>query len=82
VVLDAGGTNLRAALMSFSSEGKPIIENFSKHPMPGTGGRDVGKEEFFDTLAALVEPLIDQAEKNRFLFFLSHGNSFPTTTVV
>jgi hexokinase len=72
VVLDAGGTNLRAALMSFSSEGKPIIENFSKHPMPGTGGRDVGKEEFFDTLAALVEPLIDQAEKIGFCF------SYPT----
>ena len=72
VVLDAGGTNLRAALVSFSGEGKPVIENFSKHPMPGTRGEEVGREEFFDSLAGLVEPLIGQGGKIGFCF------SYPT----
>ena len=72
VVLDAGGTNLRSALVSFSDEGKPVIEDFSKQPMPGTQGKEVGKDEFFDSLAKLVEPLIGRGEKIGFCF------SFPT----
>ena len=72
VVLDAGGTNLRAALLSFDAEGEPIIEDFSKHPMPGTRGREVGREEFFDSLAALAEPLVNRGSKIGFCF------SYPT----
>ena len=71
-VLDAGGTNLRAALVSFTKEGKPLIENFSKHPMPGTQGSVVGREEFFDAMAALVEPLVGRGGKIGFCF------SYPT----
>ena len=72
VVLDAGGTNLRAALVSFSPELKPVIGDFSKHAMPGTRNGEVGKDEFFDSLAALVEPLIGHGEKIGFCF------SYPT----
>ncbi|RKX87372.1 MAG: hexokinase [Spirochaetes bacterium] len=72
VVLDAGGTNLRAALVSFNSEGMSVIEDFTKQPMPGTQGREVSREEFFDSLAALVEPLADRGEKIGFCF------SYPT----
>ncbi len=60
VVLDAGGTNLRAALVSFQASGSAEIESFVKTPMPGTAGSRVGKKEFFSTLAALVRPLLDR----------------------
>lgn len=72
VVLDAGGTNLRSALVSFPENGKPVIEDFNKQPMPGTQGREVGRKEFFDSLARLVEPLINRGKKIGFCF------SFPT----
>ena len=72
VVLDAGGTNLRAARMSFDKEGKAVVENFSKNPMPGTKGGEVGRIEFFDTLAGLVEPLLLPGTKIGFCF------SYPT----
>ena len=72
VVLDAGGTNLRAALLSFDTAGKVQIEEFSKHPMPGTRGGEVGRTEFFESLASLVEPLLDRAGKIGFCF------SYPT----
>ena len=68
VALDAGGTHLRAALVSFTDEGDPLIEDFSRRPMPGTGGNSVGREAFFDALAALIEPLTDRGEKIGFCF--------------
>lgn len=68
VVLDAGGTNIRAALVSFTTDGKPVIEDFSKHPMPGTQGFEVSRGEFFDTMAALLEPLIGRGGKIGFCF--------------
>jgi hexokinase len=72
VVLDAGGTNLRGALVSFDSGGKPLIEDFSKQPMPGTQGEEVSREEFFDSLAALAAPLTGRGGKIGFCF------SYPT----
>ena len=72
VVLDAGGTNLRAALVSFNAEGTPQIKNFSKQPMPGTRGVEVAREEFFDSMASLVEPLVNHGSKIGFCF------SYPT----
>ena len=72
VVLDAGGTNLRAALVSFSEEGRPLIEDFSKQPMPGTRHGEIGRTAFFDSLAILVEPLLDRADRIGFCF------SYPT----
>jgi len=72
VVLDAGGTNLRVAQVSFTPDGQSRISGFSKHPMPGTRGREVSKADFFDTLAALVKPLLKRGSKIGFCF------SYPT----
>jgi len=72
VVLDAGGTNLRVALVYFSPDGKSHITDYSKHPMPGTQGRVVSKADFFDTMATLVEPLLKRSSKIGFCF------SYPT----
>ena len=71
VVIDAGGTNLRTALVSFDRNYKPVIENFSKYPMPGTGGA-VSKDEFFSTLADYIADLVPRGEKIGFCF------SYPT----
>jgi len=71
VVIDAGGTNLRTALVSFDDEFKPVIENFMKKPMPGTGGA-VSKDAFFGTLADYIADLVPKGEKIGFCF------SYPT----
>ncbi|MDR2143205.1 MAG: hexokinase, partial [Treponema sp.] len=58
IALDAGGTNLRAARVTFKEAGKPETEGSAKAPMPGTAGR-IGAEAFFDEIAALAAPLIE-----------------------
>jgi hexokinase len=60
IALDAGGTNLRAARVRFDENGKVLAEGARKVPMPGTGGR-VGAEAFFDEIAALAAPLIEES---------------------
>lgn len=71
-VLDAGGTNLRAARISFSKDDKPLVQNLTKGPMPGSGGQYIGREEFFDALAAVVAPRLAGVETLGFCF------SYPT----
>jgi len=71
VVIDAGGTNLRTALVSFDENYKPVIEKFMKNPMPGTGGA-VTKEKFFGTLADYIAELVPEGDKIGFCF------SYPT----
>ena len=58
VALDAGGTNLRAALVEFDANGKAVIKQSLKGPMPGTRGR-LGADAFFDEIAALSAPLFE-----------------------
>jgi hexokinase len=57
IALDAGGTNLRAARVRFDAEGKAIIEEAHKYPMPGTQGH-LTADEFFDKLAEVTAPLL------------------------
>jgi len=59
VALDAGGTNLRAALVEFDETGKAVIKESLKAPMPGTKGR-LDANAFFDEIAALTAPLIEK----------------------
>ena len=60
IALDAGGTNLRSALVKFDENGKAVIGDSRKVPMPGTGGH-LDANAFFDEIAALVVPLIEGA---------------------
>ncbi|MDR2630552.1 MAG: hexokinase [Spirochaetaceae bacterium] len=62
LALDAGGTNLRAALVSFDGEGKARPENSRKVPMPGTQGR-VDPETFFNEIAGVTIPLFEEARR-------------------
>lgn len=60
IALDAGGTNLRAALVKFDEHGKVQEGANSRVPMPGTRGR-VRADEFFGEIAGVTAPLIKDA---------------------
>jgi hexokinase len=60
IALDAGGTNLRAALVRFDEHGKALIGDSRKIPMPGSQGHLSG-DQFFDAIAAITAPLMEQA---------------------
>jgi hexokinase len=66
IVIDAGGTNLRIALVSFESN-IPSISYFKKYPMLGTKGA-VTKNEFFSTLAEYLVPIADKSKNIGFCF--------------
>ena len=71
IVMDAGGTNFRVAVVRFDNDKKPVIEDFKRYPMPGTQG-EVPVEEFFDTVAEFLQPVIGKSSKIGFCF------SYPT----
>jgi len=60
IALDAGGTNLRAALVKFDENGKAVTTEIRKAPMPGTRGR-LGAGAFFDEIADITAPLFEAA---------------------
>ena len=66
-VLDAGGTNLRAATVCFDAHGKPHVEDFSRHRMPGTHS-ELSAEAFYDALADLLAPLAAKTASIGFCF--------------
>ncbi|HOB19597.1 MAG TPA: hexokinase [Candidatus Atribacteria bacterium] len=71
IVMDAGGTNFRVATVYFDDSKKPVIEDFSNHPMPGTKG-EISRDEFFETILEYIKPVIDKSDKIGFCF------SYPT----
>lgn len=66
IVLDAGGTNLRIALMEFTDQG-PKASYFNTVPMLGTQG-PLTIDQFYDQLAALVAPIAHQSGRIGFCF--------------
>ena len=60
IALDAGGTNLRAALVKFDADGKAVVGESLKAPMPGTSGQ-IDADTFFDQIAAVTAPLIEKS---------------------
>lgn len=71
IVMDAGGTNFRVAVVYFDHDKKPVIEDFKNYPMPGTHG-EITKEEFFDKVVEYLKPVINKSNKIGFCF------SYPT----
>ena len=66
VVIDAGGTNFRRALVTFTEEGAQV-EQLAKWRMPGVG-ESVSWEEFISFVADAIEPLLGEAESIGFCF--------------
>ncbi|MGI5888027.1 MAG: hexokinase [Oscillospiraceae bacterium] len=72
LVIDAGGSNLRTAAVTFNDFGKALISDFEKHPMIGKEGYSVTADEFFDRLAGYIAPYCSQTDRIGFCF------SFPS----
>jgi len=71
VAVDAGGTNFRAALVKFNSQGKLEINNLMNAKMPGLEG-EISKAEFFETIAGYIKPIAKLSDRIGFCF------SYPT----
>lgn len=67
IAVDAGGTNFRVAAVHFDENRKPVVEDFKLYSMPGTKG-EISKEEFFETMADYIQPVIDRSNKISFCF--------------
>ncbi|HHW02617.1 MAG TPA: hexokinase [Thermoanaerobacterales bacterium] len=67
IVMDAGGTNFRVAVIHFDRDKKPVVQDYRLYPMPGTQG-EISKEEFFETMAGYIEPVLDRSKKIGFCF--------------
>lgn len=66
LTLDAGGTNLRAALVSFTEQGA-VIEGLRTRPVPGVGS-PITREDFLREVAEFAAPLVSQADRLGFCF--------------
>lgn len=71
VAIDAGGTNFRAALVSFNKLGVLEITNMVSAKMPGLDGV-ISKEEFFHTIAGYIKSNAKLSDRIGFCF------SYPT----
>ena len=67
VVMDAGGTNFRVAVVHFDKDKKAQIEDFELHEMPGVE-KEVSRKEFFETMAGYVGDIVDQGSNIGFCF--------------
>ncbi len=67
IVLDAGGTNFRVALVTFDESLNAVFSYFTKTGMPGVH-HEVSSSEFFSTLADGVEPIINESDYIGFCF--------------
>jgi hexokinase len=67
IALDAGGTNFRAAEVSFEESGKPLIEGQIRERMPGVDA-ELDRDEFFKVMAGYILPLARKADKIGFCF--------------
>lgn len=66
IAIDAGGTNLRVALVTFR-DGKPVTERLEKCSMPGSHG-EISVDEFFAEIAEKVLPLTEFSGSISFCF--------------
>lgn len=69
VIIDAGGTNFRAALVTFNENGF-TTENMTKKSMPGIGS-PCSWEEFISFVADNIEPFMPFTDKIGFCFSYS-----------
>lgn len=66
IAVDAGGTNLRVALVRFTDD-RPEISQLQVYPIPGSQG-EISSDEFFDALAERILPLTETSDCIGFCF--------------
>lgn len=67
VVLDAGGTHFRTAVVRFDRDSVPRMDYFADHPMPGVAA-EVSREEFFDLVVDYLRPALKESRRLGFCF--------------
>ena len=67
IALDAGGTNLRSAIISFNKEGGHELRNYTQSEMPGVE-REVTAEEFFSAIADNLQDKPEFCKRLGFVF--------------
>ena len=67
IVIDAGGTHLRVATVTFEKTGKPRVENFSQQAMPGVE-QELDRDEFYREFVQAILPVADMADTVGFCF--------------
>jgi hexokinase len=72
IVLDAGGTNFRTALIRFDANSAPHIDYFANNPMPGIE-KEISGDEFFEQIAEFIKPVLKESKRLGFCF------SYPAT---
>lgn len=66
IAVDAGGTNLRVALVTFE-KGKPIVSQLKVYPIAGSK-HEITSDEFFGDIAEKILPLTDVSDRICFCF--------------
>ncbi|MDR2654805.1 MAG: hexokinase [Oscillospiraceae bacterium] len=75
IVMDAGGTNFRIATVTFDERKKAVINDFKVFPMLGTNlkpNEEVSADEFFNTIADELLPLIGKSNTDSIGFCFSY----------
>lgn len=67
IVLDAGGTNFRVAVLYFDNNKKPVITNFDKYSMPGSD-KEIDTKTFFNSITEYLKKVINESVKIGFCF--------------
>ncbi len=67
IVIDAGGTNFRVALVRFDNNRTPVVEDLKVYPMPGTQG-ELDNDTFYATMATYLLPVADRSHRIGFCF--------------
>jgi hexokinase len=67
IVMDAGGTNFRVAVVSFRDDGTADISDLKIYAMPGIE-RAIGRDAFFAAMAGYVRDLADKSDHIGFCF--------------
>jgi hexokinase len=67
IAVDAGGTNLRVAVVRFGEDGAPHVSEFAKLPMPGHE-REITADEFFAVLADCLRGMLQHSGRIGFSF--------------
>ena len=69
IALDAGGTNMRVAGVSFDEAGAPVIDGLARHRMPGVDAA-LSRDEFFRCLGGCRAASPPGQRQDRVLLFL------------
>ncbi|MBM3706321.1 MAG: hexokinase, partial [Actinobacteria bacterium] len=67
IVMDAGGTYLRSAVVNFNKNSVPVISKVTKSIMPGVRNPST-KEEFFNAIFNNVKKVLNESDRIGFVF--------------